>query len=297
MALQCCEDLIVDDISDKQVEILAPSNNVTITNSTVTLWWNEVEDATSYVVQVVSPSFESAQQLWLDSTVSTNKLTWPLTPGKFEWRVKAINDISETGFVCSRFRIDSTSNLANQTILTSYPLDGSTLNTDSVTFQWSDLYNALSYTVQLRDSSDKLLSELTTQDPHCKMAVSADGVYHWSVYGTNSGSSTRPATGIFSIDMTAPDSVRIISPLNNEFIFTDSVSFKWENPEDSGSALSDSLTVFSENDLSHPIIAKRVSASNYTDTLSKGTYRWTVICIDKAGNKSSATEPRVFSKE
>ena len=297
MAFQCCKDMLVNDISDERVETCAPSDNVTITNSTVTFWWNDVEDATSYVVQVVSPSFENTHQLWLDTTLSANKVTFPLTPGKYEWRIKAINDISETKYFYARFSIDSTNNLNNQTLFAYYPKDGDALNSDSIIFSWNKLYNALNYKVQLRDSSNRIISESTTQESYCKIGIKTEGTYRWSVYGTNNESSTQPTTRTLTIDRTAPDSVRIVSPLNNEHIFSDSVSFKWENPIDTGSPLSDSLVVFSENDLSRPIISKRISSTQFNSSLSSGTYSWKVICIDMAGNKSVATKTRIFSKE
>lgn len=113
MAIQSCQDLLVEDISGEKIKVYAPSDSVTIKNSTVTLWWEVVEDASSYVIQIVSPSFKNAEQLCLDTTLSANKVTYPLSHGDYEWRIKATNDVSETNFFYNRFSIDTTGKHSN----------------------------------------------------------------------------------------------------------------------------------------------------------------------------------------
>src|SRR5688572_21362995 len=108
----CFKDIIEPDISKENVVLLSPKNNDTTTVLTHLFWWNEVEDAINYNLQIVKPSFTTAQQLILDSNVNANKFPVTLQPGTYQWRVKAKNGSSETPYSEIRtLRIDSTANL------------------------------------------------------------------------------------------------------------------------------------------------------------------------------------------
>lgn len=292
-----CNDLIVADISEEKVTICSPANDVAVVNSTVTFWWENLEDATSYNIQVVSPSFDAAQQLWYDSIVVDNKVTFSLNPGKFQWRVKAINDISETKYAVASFRIDSTMDLSNQIILLYSPKNGTVFNTESIDFQWNQLYNATDYKIRIIDAFNETVTDKVLQENKCNVQILKDGTYSWSVRGQNETSNTSYSSGSFMIDKVQPDNSILLSPTNNEVIMTDSVAFLWNTKQDSGSEIFDSLFVYSDAELKDVVLSARSVSNSYKDTLSTGTYYWNVRSTDKAGNKSESNETYKFIKQ
>lgn len=86
-----CEEALERNISDKKVTLLAPANNM-ITNDTLhTFYWNTLEGASQYRLQVVSPRFDSIVRLIADTPLLRNTFIIDLNTGDYQWRVKAQN--------------------------------------------------------------------------------------------------------------------------------------------------------------------------------------------------------------
>ena len=273
--LLCCQDLLVKDISNTCVEILVPQNNTSISNSTVTFFWEPVTDADAYKIQIVSPTFADAQTLMYDSIITTNKITFALNPGNFEWRIKAINEISETEYTISKFNIDSTMNLSEEKLIQYSPTNGSALNSTEITFRWNRLYNADEY----------------------KLTVPENDVYQWCISANNKISSTKSFSSTFTIDTKSPRASTLKSPNNFETVFTDSITFHWSKIQDEGSEIIDSLIVAKDENLSDIVLSIKTSNTQYSDTIPAGIYYWTVISIDKAGNQCQDNKIYKFVKE
>ena len=292
----CCQDLLVNDISDQEIEAYSPKDSISITTTNVTFWWESLDDATQYNIQVVSPSFNSIQKLWYDSIITTNKLELALTPGIFEWRIKAINDISETIFTTNTFQIDSTMNLNNQTLILYTPTNGAALNSDSITFRWSKLYNADNYKFLLTNHENKTILEQTLSDAQYNTTLPSDGIYQWSVSAHNTSSSTITYSSTIIIDKTNPENASLITPNNNSIEEGDSIYFQWTKNQDEGSEFIDSLIVAHNDDLTQRVISIQTMQNTYADTLSNGIYYWTIHRRDKAGNKSEKNHVYKFTK-
>jgi hypothetical protein len=93
-----CEDILEEvDISEQQVVMTAPTEGSVVTQSQVSFSWETVEEATSYKVQVATPSFEQAAQVMVDTLVKVDStfvgtfFSRKLDNAKYEWRVKAQN--------------------------------------------------------------------------------------------------------------------------------------------------------------------------------------------------------------
>lgn len=295
--LASCQDLIVEDISEETVHILVPQDNVSTMSSTVTFAWEKIEDADSYQIQIVSPDFATAQTLCYDSVTENNKITFSLNPGKFEWRVKAINDISETKYTKHKLVIDSTLDLSSEKILLYTPIEGATLGSDSITFRWNKLYNADNYKFTLANTNNETLAEKLLTVSEYGIKVPADGMYQWSVRASNANTSTQTFSATFTIDTKAPEASLMKTPTNQQTILSDSVTFSWTTLQDAGSEVFDSLVVAHDSALSDKVLAIKTTGSSYSDTLSTGTYFWTVISIDKAGNKCVNNSVYTFVKE
>ena len=90
-----CRDVFEKDISEKEVELIAPADSVETTHATLTFVWEERDGATCYRLVVVSPSFDRIELYVLDTLVEGNQYTYTLEPGRYEWGVRPENSAYE----------------------------------------------------------------------------------------------------------------------------------------------------------------------------------------------------------
>ncbi|MBL7884740.1 MAG: hypothetical protein JNL69_11770, partial [Bacteroidia bacterium] len=129
LALTSCENFIETDLANKSIHVLSPIDNYVSPNFSITFWWNKVEGAEGYELQIVRPNFAIIQQLVLDTTIISNQFSYSLHPGVYQWRIKAKNSTSSTNYQVYNLSIDSSLNLANQSVITILPTDNSYSNT------------------------------------------------------------------------------------------------------------------------------------------------------------------------
>lgn len=106
LCLFSCEETIFEaDISDQTVSLLAPSDGSNITTENVQFNWEEVTDASSYQLQIATPSFNAATQVVLDTTISRLQFTERLIIGEYQWRVRAKNTGHQTQYKTASFSV------------------------------------------------------------------------------------------------------------------------------------------------------------------------------------------------
>ena len=102
-----CEEIIeVEDISNNAVTILAPTDTAVLNITDVNFSWLAVEDAEQYKLQVATPNFEMANQIVLDTTITTTNFSEVLEFGSYKWRVRAENSGYETVYTSQSFTIE-----------------------------------------------------------------------------------------------------------------------------------------------------------------------------------------------
>lgn len=107
-----CEDILeVPDISNQSVAILAPVEQASLTDSLVTLSWEDLAQAEAYQVQLATPDFENTAQVLLDSTIVLDttflgtQVYKTLNNGEYQWRVRALNSNYSTPFSGASFTV------------------------------------------------------------------------------------------------------------------------------------------------------------------------------------------------
>ncbi len=112
-----CEEILeVQDISEREVQLLAPTDGSVVTDSVVNFNWNPVSEANAYQIQVATPNFQNAAQVVLDSTLVVDstfvgtRISKSLSNAPYQWRVKALNSDFETAFFVNGFTVDNTAN-------------------------------------------------------------------------------------------------------------------------------------------------------------------------------------------
>jgi len=293
--LMSCSEIFEVDISNEPVTLLAPHDSLVTTMNAQTFWWDYVENADHYQLQIVTPDFELVRRLYLDTTIVVNSFDFALDPGIYQWRVRALNSAYQTAFSTHNLTIDSTLDLSWQTVVLIYPNASDTLNTPEIEFAWQNLYNAMEYRFQLSNAQG-IIEEIFTENTLINVQITSDdGAYNWKVMAQNSMSSTPFSEGVFYLDTTPPAIPQLISPENSATLTNGVVQFSWSANNTGGSSIVDSLFVFSDPAQSELLIGIQSKNNQHTDTLSAGAYYWKVRSWDVAGNYSEFSELRNFT--
>lgn len=89
--------ILEEDITTKQVRIIAPADKVTIAPGAVDFRWEQTQYATGYAFTLVSPSFAAAGRIIADTVIYADTLDRrfgvraTLPAGEYEWSVEAFN--------------------------------------------------------------------------------------------------------------------------------------------------------------------------------------------------------------
>jgi hypothetical protein len=95
----CYEAITEKALTNEKVVLSAPVDNLITTDSITTFFWEPMDAATKYQLQIVSPKFDSILKVYADTIITKNLFPFSLNKGKkFQWRVKAKNSSSETEY-------------------------------------------------------------------------------------------------------------------------------------------------------------------------------------------------------
>lgn len=302
--IACSKDFIVKDIKNETVSIIAPTDNLKTPNNAVTFWWDELEGAEKYNLQIVKPSFSAVIQLIVDTNITSNKFTKVLTPGTYQWRIKAVNGGGSTIYTTRTLVIDTTSNLSFITLNPIAPV-GLLTGNKAVTFSWTPHPAANHYEINILNSGGTSIhtqNNITTANYTYSFTIAGDLIgYKWQVKAHNSFSfSQYNSASTFTIDVTAPSVSQLNSPING-VTKIDTSSFYWTRISSSDTKY-DSIIV-SNDSLGNSLIgSRRVNAQKYTISSfslpspgpSSGYYWWRIISVDSVKNKSATSLPAKF---
>ena len=291
-----CKTFFEEDISNQVVTLLSPATGTTTEIASQTFWWEEVEGASDYRLQIVTPSFNSTEGIVLDTLVSTDKFTVTLYPAIYEWRVRAENSAWQTQWTKNQLQIYSSLDLTRQKV--NLLLPGLITNTNDLRFQWDGVSNAKSYSlVAYKDQWDGTLAIAPIKvDTTFLENVLSDGKYVWGVKAVNSISETLYSQKSLIVDTTPPTMPELTSPAYNDTVTNTTISFTWSSSDLTSGILQDSLKVFSDSTLTK--IVKSVVADSKSAEISFTNhtfYYWTVRSVDKAGNAGKTSNAFRFT--
>jgi hypothetical protein len=293
-----CQSFLEQDISDKVVVLQSPPDSMFSSNYNQVFWWGEIAGATSYNLQVVSPSFDYAKRLVLDTTISTNQFAFTCYPDTFAWRVKARNPAYETAYSQAVFYIDSTEGPQIPTL--NKPDNNTITRNTEILFSWYETPNATNYRILVDQGEDIIISrpifatQLLVPDPLLEIDMLSDGEYTWSVRAENEvGWSEYATKRNLMIDRIAPEKPIINNPAPWDTI--SEINISWTRPLLGGSPITDSLFVYKDSTGLVPLVAIIVNDTVYRDPLTPDSwYRCKVKSVDKAGNEGLWSTERFF---
>ncbi|OJW17948.1 hypothetical protein [Mucilaginibacter sp. 44-25] len=294
-----CKDLIEPSINKRQVTVEAPSDGFKTPLYKVSFWWDEVEDALKYRLQITSPGFSQPDRLVLDTLVTGNKFSANVDPGKYQWRLRAENGSSATDYSTPRSFEVLQSSIKGQSVELIQPANGLLTNNSRINLSWGTLYGATQYRVQIDTnnfvSESSLVFNQSFPGTTITFTPARDQVYQWRVRAENDTAQARwSAVNQFTVDRIPPQRVKALSPADNASI-TKPVTLQWEN---ASGAIRYRLYVM-----------KADSVTNYNDTFpvtttdnnynfqsgnSNERIYWKVAAIDAAGNIGVPSAARSF---
>jgi hypothetical protein len=228
--MAACTEIFEKDIEDQKITIYTPSGKDSL-NYIQTFWWSQIDFATSYQLQVVSPSFDAPEKMILDTIVTTNRFPYYVGPGSFEWKVRAMNGAYKTNYFGNTFKIVVTS-LSEQNVFLRYPENNAQVNGTSITFRWDKLLGATSYKIQIAtDRNFTSPIEEETQNLSFPFSINEDQTYFWRVMALNDSEYTNWSNYFIVNVKNSPAKVLLDAPANNSSVdqTVNGVTLKWNS--------------------------------------------------------------------
>ncbi len=294
LILNSCEhDFIEDDLTGILVSVIAPSDDDTVQVASPLFWWNEIEGARGYRLQIVYPDFSSPQQLVYDTLIDGDRFYPDLSPGNtYYWRLRPENGSSEGEWLTRRLTVDSSVSLANQTIVITSPMsNGFATSNSSVAFTWNSLSAASYYRVEIVNTATTATVVATTLTTNSYQYTLSQGNYELRVRGENSSSFTQWSSRTFIVDQTAPVAPALVTPVDNSFYATvpSTLAFDWTSGSDSqiDSLFISTDSTFTTASVLELALGAAQGGYNWTGALASTVYFWRVRSVDAAGNLSN----------
>ena len=177
-----------DDLSNQNVSLSTPSINLYTNNTSFTFTWGKITTATSYSFELIK-NLSGEETVLQEPNITTTSYTIDTTKfdvdAEYIWKVKAVNDISETVYSQRSIFLDRVS--PNQPSLTT-PVDQETTTT-TVTYNWtngSDSGNVISVitnTVEIASDTNfnTIVHSANTENNTYQYKFDMTGTYYWRV--------------------------------------------------------------------------------------------------------------------
>ena len=289
----CQKDFIVKDIKDKTLTVNAPADNTLTSSNSITFWWEELDGAEKYNLQIVKPNFSAIQQLVTDTNVTGNKLTLSLTPGIYQWRIRGVNNGGNTAYQVYNLKIDSTTNLSSQIVVSTAPASGMVTANKTFTFSWNPVYAADKYEIQVLNGPAIVIDTTTANTTYIRtISTTTTGNFSWKVKAINNTSVSQYNTPrTFKIDLTKPGAPISLMHTNGSNPPHQYDTLKWTRFSTSTDIDYDSLYIYSDVTLtsiftSTMIANKKIRISDLVPTMPPAPYWWRLKSVDSVGNAS-----------
>lgn len=297
--LPSCKEFIEPSISKRTVQLNAPTDHYQSASYTANFWWEGLEDALYYRLQVVTPAFDSIGSLVLDTLIRDTKFSQTLDPGTYQWRVRAENGSSQTGYTDPRELTILASTLTNQTVLLLSPANNTVTTQNAVTFKWGSLFKATRYHLQVDTNSfaseSTLVSDQVIPGQQFTFKLPKDQLYQWRVRAENDSSQSKwSVISQLSFDSTPPGTVTLIQPEDNTTL-SRPVSLSWNK---TASAVTYRLYVYkSDQSTLYDTFPLSLAATTYAFNSGNSGERvyWQVSAVDAAGNEGKTGALRSFT--
>jgi hypothetical protein len=292
--ISSCDDIIEPSLIKKQVQAEAPADQYQSTGYTINFWWDQVDHALSYHLQVVTPNFTSPGSLLLDTIIKKNTFAFTFNPGNYQWRVMAENGSSQTPFTAPRSFTVLASSIKQQAVQLTAPANNYITNQNTIIFQWGSLFGATKYRFEIDTNNfineSVIVSNQAIPGQQLSFTLPKDQAYQWRVRAENDTAQAQWSPVYLLIyDHTPPAQVTLVAPANGVTVSLP-VSLQW-NPV--STAVKYKLYVYKDNGITlyNSDFPMSLSSNSYSFNLGSSGDKvyWMVTALDAAGNESQAS--------
>ena len=306
--LDSCSAVFEKSIENSSIEIYTPADSFSTRISSQQFYWEPVEHATNYRLQIAKPSFNSGliQAIVLDTVMTGSSITVLLSTGEYEWRLRAQNAGSETVYYTRKLFVQEIPFNQRTMIMVRPSTTTTSFSTyiANVLFQWAALTGTQSYFIEIDALTDNFTSpviyEINQSILQNTVTLPTRGKYIWRMYADSLGVRSNYSV-IGNIDFKM-DTVGLLTPANNSPNLTQSIELRWAKPLNHLSNDVNQYEVSLYSSLSNSDLLTGYPAPLTTNEfiqitgLSKGTtYYWAVRVIDKDGVPSVYTKKYKFT--
>lgn len=300
LIFNACEPFIEDDIEGDGVILLAPRDGVELEVLSQTFWWEYLEGAENYRLQIVSPSFKEVKVLLLDTLISSDKFTQLLYADTFQWRVRAENSAYQTLWSTAGLVIYSSDDLKRQKITGLFPQDNFFSGDEKIQFKWDSVPFADNYHFAIYSGAweETLAFDTILTRPDKFVIPLSEGEYYWGVQARNVKSNTLYQINRLVVDTTAPFIPVLLQPADSALILDSVLTFSWNSFDTVWTNVTDTLFIYEQSQqLTKRLIYKASHDEKHVKiTLQAGKeYFWSVLSLDRAGNVSKESNQWFFS--
>lgn len=201
---------VSDDLTNQQVVLSSPDNNIYFNTSAVTVKWQNLQAASSYSVEVVNTT--SGESVYKDENVTQTSValssSYLKEDAQYQWKVRGINSFSETlQFSTRNFYIDTAVPSAPQNSL---PATNATIsNNITTTFSWVSptdtgaVKSPLVYTIEFSNTEafTSIYFTTNTTTTSYQHAFTVVGDYYWRVKTTDAAKNTSAYSTAFKFTL------------------------------------------------------------------------------------------------
>ncbi len=300
LLVSCEAILFEEDISDSSVIVLAPLHNSVVETNNVNFNWTAVEDADNYQLQIAIPDFVNATQILTDSILPETSFNLNLEPSDYQWRVRALNENSETIYTTVSFKVQPETfdeDISEEVIELIAPSIGAILETNPITFTWEEVEFAESYVLQIATPGfenatqvvfDEIVYGTTTEQSLI------NGAYQWRVKAKNSEFETEYVTSSIIVELLpieediSEEIVILTAPSDGSLLETNPITFSWEEVEFAESYVLQIATPDFDNP-TQITVDETLATTSYQHIIVDGEYQWRVKAVNTASETSYST--------
>lgn len=301
-----CEKIVAEDITANTPVLIIPTVNDTVSTNPVHFKWEEMEGASKYRLQVVSPSFASINAFALDSIITGTEFFFSLDSNEYELKLTAQNGGYESQVLGPiKFWVGVQPSGGGNGVVLSTPAASAFVNASfNNQFTWNALFGATSYEYSLRSGNSFETGLLVTAQNNISTTlfteptVLTEGEYHWGVKAYLSGSETSFSTRTLYVDTTNPNVALLSAPADLALISQGTVTFTWNNGTDPGTInapVNSLIEVATDSGFSSIVHSSTVQGNTVDVSLTANTYYWRVTNTDDAGNSAASSSTNQFT--
>lgn len=94
--LLSCNDFFEEDISDKTIQVVCPTDGAKLPSNKLSFVWKKEEGVEIYHIVIVSPSFKNVQRYVCDTILTDYKFELELSSGDYQWSIQGKNSAYES---------------------------------------------------------------------------------------------------------------------------------------------------------------------------------------------------------